>query len=168
MKMAKFKTVLITLLIVCLAGFALYAAAETQSMSVQVRKSQMRSSPSYLGKIVARLAYGDRVDVLEQKGAWAQVQKQDSKKKGWMNQSALTPKKIVLKASDADVAQAASSDEVALAGKGFNQEVEDSFRAKNPGVNFKDVDKMEQKVISQKKIGKFLKQGELSPPGGTQ
>jgi len=166
--MAKFKTILITLLIVCLTSFALYAAAETQSMSVQVRKSQMRSSPSYLGKIVARLAYGDRVDVLEQKGAWAQVQKQGSKKKGWMNQSALTPKKIVLKASDTDIAQAASSDEVALAGKGFNQEVEDNFRAKNPKVNFEGVDKMEKKIISQKKIGKFLKKGKLSPPGGAQ
>ena len=165
--MAKFKTVLITLLIVCLAGFALYAAG-TQSMSVQVRKSQIRSSPSYLGKIVASLAYGDRVDVLEQKGAWAQVQKQGSKKKGWMNQSALTPKKIVLKAGDADVAKAASSDEVALAGKGFNKEVEKKFRAKNPKVNFKDVDKMEKKVISQQKMLKFLKQGKLSPQGGAQ
>ncbi len=165
--MAKFKTVLITLMIVCLSGFALYGA-EVQSMSVQVRKSQMRSSPSYLGKIVASLAYGDRVDVMEQKGAWAQVQKQGGKKKGWMNQSALSPKKIVLNASDADIAQAASSDEVALAGKGFNKEVEKNFRAMNPNVNFKDVDKMEKKVISQKKIRIFLKKGKLSPPGGAQ
>jgi len=165
--MAKVKTVLITLLFVFLSSTAL-SGEGIQSMSVQVRKSQMRASPSYLGKIVARLAYGDRVDILEQKDAWTLVQKQNGKKKGWMHQSALTTQEIVLTAGDADVAQAASGDEVALAGKGFNKEVEKNFRAMNPQINFKDVDKMGKRVISQKEMRKFLKKGKLSSPGGAQ
>jgi hypothetical protein len=94
------------------------------------------------------------------------VGKSGTEIKGWMHASALTEKKIVLKPGAEDVQQAASSDELTLAGKGFNEQVEKSFKTKNPNVDFSGVDRMEKVVISQKEIQQFLQTGKLVPKGG--
>ena len=65
-----------------------------------------------------------------------------------------------------DVAQAASSDELALAGKGFSKQVEGEFKTKNPQLDYTWVNRMEQMVISQEQIEQFLKDGKLAPEGG--
>ena len=75
-------------------------------------------------------------------------------------------KKVVLNPGADDVEEAASSNEIALAGKGFSEEVEKSYRAKNKKLNYKEVNKMEKFTVSQSKIRKFLKEGELEPEEG--
>lgn len=135
-------------------------------MSVQVKTGQLRLTPSFLGKIVARLYYGDRIYVIEEKGSWRRVGLSGGAAEGWIHASALSPKKIVLQAGAKDVETAASSDELALAGKGFNQQVESEFRAKNPNLDFTWIDKMEAFVVSENEMKQFLKKGGLSPEGG--
>ncbi len=134
------------------------------SQSVQVRESQVRKTPSFLGKIVTTVHYGDRLSVLEDKESWIKVQAGETK--GWLHSSAMTTKKIVLKPNASDLSKASSSDEIALAGKGFNKEVEDKFRQKNKNVDFALVDKMEASTVSQEAIETFLKAGDLKPAGG--
>ena len=85
---------------------------------------------------------------------------------GWLHRSALTTNKIVLRAGDQDVRQAASNDELALAGKGFNQEVEDAFKSQNPKVDFSWVDEMEKIVVAPQEMQAFLKAGNVTPKGG--
>jgi hypothetical protein len=164
--MIKLKTSLITFFLICLTGFAAFAVGQS-IMSVQVKKGQIRLTPSFLGRIVALLSYGDRVYVLEQKGSWTKVGLSRGVSDGWIHSSALTRKKIILKAGAQDVQTAASSDELALAGKGFNQQVESEFRAKNPNLDFTWVDRMEKFVVSEKQMKKFLKKGEVFPKGGS-
>ena len=135
-------------------------------MSVQVKTGQLRLTPSFLGKIVARLYYGDRIYVIEEKGSWLRVGLSAGAAEGWIHESALTPKKIVLQAGAKDIETAASSDELALAGKGFNQQVESEFRAKNPNLDFTWIDKMEAFVVAENEMKQFLKKGGLSPEGG--
>ena len=134
-------------------------------MSIQVKKGHLRSIPSFLGKIVAALDYGDRVAVLEKRDPWLKVQSFEKKSAGWLHDSALTSKKIVLKPGAADVEQAATSDELALAGKGFNQQVEGEFKAKNPHLDYSLINAMEQVVVSQAQIEQFIQEGDLSPKG---
>lgn len=164
--MIKLKTSLITFFLICLTGFAAFAVGQSM-MSVQVRKGEIRLTPSFLGRIVALLSYGDRVYVLEQKGSWTKVGLSRGISDGWIHSSALTRKKIILKAGAQDVQTAASSDELALAGKGFNQQVESEFRVKNPNLDFTWVDRMEKFVVSEKQMKKFLKEGEVFPKGGS-
>ncbi len=164
--MIKLKTSLIAFFLICLTGFAAFAVGQSM-MSVQVKKGQIRLTPSFLGRIVALLSYGDRVYVLEQKGSWTKVGLSRGVSDGWIHSSALTRKKIILKAGAQDVQTAASSDELALAGKGFNQQVESEFRAKNPNLDFTWVDRMEKFVVSEKQMKKFLKKGEVFPKGGS-
>jgi hypothetical protein len=151
--------------LVCL--LAITATAQAQ-MSVQVQQAQLRSTPSFLGKIITTIAYAKQVQVVEEQGDWMKVIPAGSSTEGWMHTSALTKKKIILKAGEEDVALAASSDEVALAGKGFNAEVEKEFKAQNSEVDYNAVDKMEKIVISQNQMQAFLTKGGLSPEGGTK
>ena len=107
----------------------------TTTMSVQVNKADIRETPSYLGKIVTSLAYGDKVTVQSQDGAWLQVT--SSGQSGWLHNSALTKKNIVMK-SGAGAQTSASSGEMALAGKGFNSDVEKQFKDNHKDINAKE------------------------------
>jgi hypothetical protein len=135
-------------------------------MSIQVKNGDVRSSPSFLGKIVAQLKYGDQVVVQNVKGPWVLIDRPEGSTDGWMHSSALSVKKIVLNPGPSDVEQAASSDEITLAGKGFNQQVENDFKSKNPQVDFTWINKMEKMTVSQNQIQAFIKEGQLAPKGG--
>ena len=154
----------------CLAFLAVQTAwgADAGSMSVQVKQSQVRTAPSFMARIVATLQYGDRVDIVSSQGTWTQVFVSTGGVKGWVHTSALTKKKIVLKAGASDVSKTATSDELALAGKGFNKKVESEFRTKNRNLDYAQIDKMEKIKVSNNGIRKFLKEGEVSPKGGVQ
>jgi len=163
--MPKLKSALIILLVISLSGIAVFAV-EQKMMSIQVKKGAVRSSPSFLGKVVAQLKYGDRVAVQDVKGSWYFLDRPKGKTNGWMHSSALSMKKIVLNPGSSDVEQAASSDEITLAGKGFNKQVENDFKSKNPQVDFKWINRMEKMTVSQNQIQVFIKKGQLSPKGG--
>lgn len=137
----------------------------SKMMSVQVKKCQVRNQPSFMGKIVSDLSYGDQVAVLEEKESWLNV-KTPAKGSGWVHTSALSVKQIVLGQGSANVQSSTSSEEIALAGKGFNDQVEQEFKKQNSNIDFTWVDKMEKIVIPQKEIQAFLQQGGLSGQGG--
>ena len=56
-----------------------------------------------------------------------------------------------------------SSDEAALAGKGFTPEVESGYRAKHPEMDFAQVDKIESFKVDPATLQAFIKEGELKP-----
>jgi SH3-like domain-containing protein len=142
-------------------------AAGPATMSVQVKNGQIRSTPSFLGQVIAPLNYGDRVQVLETRKEWSKVTG-PSGQIGWVHGSALTKKKIVMSAGSQDVQTGASGDELALASKGFNSDVEADFKAKNKNIDFVWVDKMEKIKVSPKEMQEFLREGGVKPSeGGT-
>ncbi|MBI4797239.1 MAG: SH3 domain-containing protein [Desulfarculus sp.] len=146
------------------AGLA-WAAGE--AMSVQVREGQVRAQPSFLAAIVATLGYGERVQVSGEQGAWRQVSASQGAT-GWMHLSSLTPKQVVLQAGEGLKSGGASGEEMALAGKGFNKEVEADFAARNRGADFASVNRMEQSYrFSPPQVEAFVREGGLTPaPGG--
>ncbi len=153
------------------AGFALMAflalpvaAVAQKTLSVQVREGHLRATPSFLGKVVAKVTYGDRVDMLEDRNAWKRVSIQGGKLKGWMHASALTSKQVVLKAGQADVRTSATRDELALAGKGFNEQVEVAFKKENKNLDYTWLNRMEGFRISPEQMQSFLDKGSLAPP----
>ncbi len=143
---------------------AAMAVAES-TMSVQVQNGQLRAQPSFLGATVANVQYGDAVTVLEEQAGWMRVRNANGKE-GWIHNSALSKKRIVLRADAKDVPTAASADELALAGKGFNSDVEAQFKAENKDVDFTWVDRMEKIKVDPKEIIEFLAQGKVEPSTG--
>lgn len=144
---------------------AVALAATPSLMSVQISKADIRATPSYLGKVVTSLAYGDKVTVQSQSGAWLQVSGNDQS--GWLHSSALTTKKIVMK-GEAAAKTTASSGEMALAGKGFNSDVEKQFKENHKEIDFTPIDKMEKIIIPIPELQAFAKQGNLQSNGGAK
>jgi hypothetical protein len=136
-----------------------------KAMSVQVKQCQLRSSPSFLGRIVTSLDYGDRVEVEKEENSWARVAS-SGKNEGWVHISALSEKEIILDPGSREIRQAASSDEIALAGKGFNRQVEERYKEKNRNIDFAPVDRMEKIVIARDEILDFVRTGGLKERRG--
>jgi SH3-like domain-containing protein len=151
--------------IIMLACTTLTAGPVT--MSVQVKNGQVLASPSFLGKVVTRVNYGDRMEVLETQGDWSKVNAPDGQS-GWIHSSALTKKKIAMSAGGQNAQTGASGDELALAGKGFNSDVEADFKAKNRNVDFTWVDKMEKIKVKPESSQQFLKDGGIRPAEGAK
>lgn len=134
-------------------------------MSVQVKQCQLRNKPTFLGKVVTSLKYGEKVNVDKEENSWVKVAP-TGKDTGWVHVSALSEKEIILKPDSRDIQEAASNDEIALAGKGFNKQVEEKYKQENKNIDFAWIDKMEKIVVSQNEMQSFVAQGNLQPKGG--
>ena len=154
-----------------LAAFLLVFAsvgAFAAEMSVTVKQTQVRDKPSYLGRILGVLAYGDRVTVVDDSNkAWFKVTGPDGKLTGWVSVSALTTKKIEMAAGSQNVQQNASSGEVALAGKGFNEDVEQKYKSEGK-LDYTWVDTMETYNPPPDQVAAFLQRGGLNTSGGAE
>jgi uncharacterized protein YgiM (DUF1202 family) len=154
--------------LVCISVILLTAgsiSADSGYMSVQVRTCQVRSTPSFLAPVVELVSYGDQVAVLQRQAEWAEV-KTAKGQRGWIHQSALSDKKIVLNAGKGDVRVDASGKEITLAGKGFNPETEEDFRSRHAGADFASVDRMEAIKLTPSQIRGFLQAGSLKTSEG--
>jgi SH3-like domain-containing protein len=153
--------------IICLALLSLLflgsIAWAQKVMSVQVKEGELRATPSYLGKIVARVSYGDRVTVLAEQGDWKKVATAGARAQGWMHSTALTGAKIALKAGQANVGSSVSRDEIALAGKGFSEEVEAQYRKSHKNLDYAWINKMEAMKVSPEQMEDFIARGYLTP-----
>ena len=171
----KFEKILLMGALAWLAGVMAFAG-DQKVMSVQVKEGQLRAKPAFLAKIVATLAYGDRVVVLEEQTDWMRVSlEKDENVNGWLHKSALTKKEIALKAGAAT--GQVSDSEVVIAGKGFNAQVEKEFKQKNPNLDYTWINKMwgDEKLgiagapefkVSPEKIRQFSQEGGLAAEGG--
>ena len=148
-------------ILTCCAALMATGAWAVTEMSVQVRDGQLRNRASFLGTVVGTVAYGDRVTVNQTQAGWCEVSL--AGKTGWIHESALTPKKVVLASGTADArVQSVGSEEVALAGKGFSKEVEAEYKKQNQNVDYTWVDWMGQQTVSSERLLAFLKQGNLA------
>ena len=158
---------LLSVVLFCFAAAGVWAAAD-RVMSVQVKQSDIRSSPSGLGSIVTPVKLGDQLTVIEERGVWTKVST-GSGVTGWIPSSSLVKGAMKLKAGDKDTQVAASSDEMSLATKGFNSDVESKFKQDNRDIDFTWVDRMQKFKVSLDEIRAFMKEGKLSAgKGGAQ
>ena len=133
-------------------------------VSVQVKEASLYDQPSAVSKFLGKVPYGTSLTVLASKGAWSQVRADSPALTGWVRAQTYTTKDLKLK-SGTD-ASAASSSDVSLAGRGFSEEMEQNYKAKNPSLDYADVDKMEAQGIPKAELEGFLKAGGLVPDGG--
>jgi hypothetical protein len=157
------------ILVVVLALAAVSAfAADAGQLTVTVKEAPVRATASALGKMVGTLAYGDKVTVLEQPAGapsgWLMVKSSDGKVQGWVKSSALTKKDIAMSSGSKTASQSASSGDVALAGKGFNKDVEAQYKQEQK-LDYTWVDKMETFAVPPEQVTAFLTAGGLSEGG---
>jgi len=142
-----------------LLGLSSWAAP----VSVQVKEASLYDQPSAVSKFLGKVPYGTVLTILDTKAGWSRVQAQGSALSGWVRAQTYTTKDLKLK-SGTD-ASGVSSTDVSLAGRGFSEEVEQSYKTKNPTLDYADVDKMEARAIPEADLDQFLKTGGLTPGG---
>jgi hypothetical protein len=125
-------------------------------MYVAAKTVELKSSTGFFASAKGTLAYGATVTVLQINGKWAEVRSAtNSSLSGWTATANLSAKRIVSRATSG-----ATADEVALAGKGFNQEIENSYKAKGK-LNYADVDRTEAQTVSKTVLQDFIVKGHL-------
>jgi len=144
--------------------FLLVSILIAKSLVVKIRVTHLRAEPQFYAQSLAVLKAGETVEQLETKEGWIKV-KSSQGITGWMHSSAVKPKGLALFASADSLKTDASADEVALAGKGFNKQVEGEYKARNPNISFAMVDKMLRLEISPSSIKTFLAKGKLGEFG---
>ncbi len=147
-------------------AFLMPGASWGEVLKVAQPNQSIYPDPDFSSTPVASVPAGAEVNVETQAGDWYKVEYQG--KTGWLNRQAfgrpqassgfslpglLTGKPV----------KETSSDEVALAGKGFTPEVENSYRSKHPEMNFAQVDKIESFSVPPATLQGFIKEGELKP-----
>lgn len=142
--------------------FALFSAASSaETLRVATKENAVRENCRFLAPVKSRVQYGDELEVLSKEGDWFKVKFKNVK--GCIHKNAVTDKAVTL--SDVSTkGHAASSDEVALAGKGFNPEVEKSYKSKHPELDFNTVNSIEEYGVQEEQLRLFIQAGGLSQP----
>ena len=153
-------------ILLCVLVFCAADALAGSFLQVGVKSGPLRASPEPFGNILETLGYGDRVEALEVRGAWQRVRY--GKVEGWMHGTLLTARVTQLSAGEGTVGSLASSDDLTLAGKGFNNQVESAYRKRHAALNYAAIDRMERQVVTPKQMLGFFAEGGIIPEGGVQ
>jgi len=154
------------LIVFCLAlivtGFAAAGGAGesggNRTMYVAVRNVELKSGTGALARTVATLEYGAAVTVVQVSGRFMEVRSNTNNSiVGWTAEANLTTRQVV-----PGTTSTATAREVALAGKGFNKEVEDTFRSQNRNLNYAAVDTVETIRVNTDELIRFLEAGRLA------
>ncbi|HEX5329826.1 SH3 domain-containing protein [Sulfuricurvum sp.] len=146
--------VLKSLLIISLSLSQMYGA----SIFIRQKQTLLKETPSFLAKTVATCKFGDEVKVIEEKENWKKVS--FASKKGWIHASSAVDN-LSMSEANTNAPSSVSSNEVMLAGKGFNKQVEASYREQNPKMRFDLVDSMEKRTIKPQLQTSFVLNGQL-------
>ncbi|MDR1955951.1 MAG: SH3 domain-containing protein [Treponema sp.] len=124
---------------------------------VAVKTASLKASAGLLAAEQGTLVYGEPVTVLQDQGKWLEVQAVQSQLRGWIAASSVTSKRIISSGSRTS----ASAQELALAGKGFSEELEARYR-QDDGFDYDRVDAMETHQTPDMVLYQFLADGHLA------
>jgi len=145
----------------CMGLFVAASAMQAQAikggtMYVASKTLELKSSTGFFASVKGTLTYGAAVTIVDIQGNWAEVRPAaNSSISGWTPVANLSAKRIVPGSTPG-----ATASEVALAGKGFNQEVENAYKAKG-SLNYADVDRTETQKVTKKELQDFIIAGHL-------
>ena len=151
------------LLLSVLAVFVVLLMAET--LVVKVQTTNLRKEPVFYADTIVVLKAGEAVEKVAEQNGWYKV-KTVKGIQGWVHSSAVSSKSFDLLALGQTTKTGASAEEVALASKGFNKQVEDAYKAKHKDANFAEVDRMLRLKVTPEQLRRFLERGKLGRYGG--
>ena len=150
--------------------FGLVGPALAEVQYVQVDKARLLTKPSAFSRALATLTYRTPVTVLSRASGYCRVRADAGTGYLPARSLAVTQPAFSAKLSKDYV----SSDEVAMATKGFNAQVESEYRKNNPNLPYATLDKLEaatrypdpaQAFAPFRKTGRL---GEFQPGGDAQ
>jgi hypothetical protein len=151
------KTAIIVILLCSLS--CLDASAET--LRVTTRENAVRRDCRFFAPVKLKVSLGDQLTVKGRKGDWYLVSARGVN--GCIHKSAVQSRSFAAAGRGAATG-GASTDEVSLAGKGFNPQVEAGYRKSGKGLNYAAVDEIARISVSETSLESFVLQGGLIQP----
>lgn len=146
-------------LLFALAALMSVTAALASTITVLVQETALRKRAQSYAPSVGTARLGQK---FETSGLESGFYKTSA---GYLHSSSVTERKVHLGSADS-VGGSASAEEVTLAGKGFNAQVEKSYGDKNgAAVNFPAVNAMERRSVGEPALFDFLRAGGLASEG---
>lgn len=151
-----------TLIYVILISVLTAGPAAAETVRVVTRSNAARAECRFSSPVRAKLRFGDRLNIVGRKGDWYLVT--SGAVKGCVHKSAVESRSFSVSGTGRGRGGAASADEVSLAGKGFNPQVEERYRSGNQGLNYTLVDEIERLTAAETELDEFILQGGLNQP----
>jgi len=151
----KKRLILITILILCITN-AFADIKKGDVMYVTVQSAQLKERKNALSKNIILLDYAKSVIIIESFPEWSYIYLSDNTSvRGWISNGSLSKRKPSL-----DTEFTGNANELALAGKGFTEEMEDLYK-QTKSLDFFYVDLMEAQTVDTEELKKFIFDGYL-------
>ena len=151
------KAFIVFCLVLFVTGLAAAQVSRGGTLFVAIKTVDLKSGTGFFASNRGRLNYGDRVTVLQVSGKFAEVRSATNASiTGWTPSANLTARQVVAGTGTA------TGSEVAMAARGFNQEVERNYRSQNQNLNYDAVDTVEAITVDLDELRRFLEEGRLS------
>jgi len=155
------KILIVFCLVLFVTGLAAAQIRAGGTLYVAVKTVTLKSGTGFFASNRGTLNYGDRVTVIRVDGRFVEVRSAaNSSVTGWTATANMSVRQVVSGSSSTATAR-----EVAMAGKGFNRDVEQAFRNQNRNLNYADVDRVEAITIQESAFRRFLEEGRLRMGG---
>jgi hypothetical protein len=150
------KIVVVFCMCVCVGAVLPAQARKGGTMYITAKTIELKSDTGFFASARGTLKYGAAVTILQIDGKWAEVRSVGGTSvSGWTAVANLSSKRIV-----SSGVSGATSNEVALAGKGFDQKTENAYKARGR-LNYADVDRTETQKVTKQDLRNFIVEGHL-------
>ena len=134
------------------------------TLTVTRKTTKLRAQKRSFAPAVADLKEGDKLAFVQKDGAWLSAKL--GKVSGFVHESDVS-KNADVRLSGQGVRETYSTSETSAARKGFNPQVEKSYRQDNPNLEraFQRVDALQAREVPEAELRAFLTAGRLLPEG---
>lgn len=151
------RIVVFSLMLIFTAGIVL-----ADTVTVITKDNAIREYARFFAPVKANVRYNDRLEVLAVEGDWYRVRYGASV--GYIHKSAVEKRVAGMSSSYPGKRSSVSQSEAALAGKGFNPQVEASYKQHHPEMKFYLVDNIERYLVPDREVAQFITNGGLRQP----
>jgi len=140
------------------------APAVGDEVAIAIQNQKVYPMPAFYAAPAQPVAYGTIVTVTAAQADWFEVMVPGAAD-GWVHSTSVTGA-IQHSSGDASSSGSVTTDEVMLAGRGFSEEVEESYSREHPDLDFGPVDIMEaSNLVTPEELYEFLTSGNLIDAG---
>ncbi len=137
-------------------------AVFAETVTVITKENAIREYPRFFAPVKANVRYSDRLEIISTQGDWYKVKYGPSN--GYIHKTAVDKRTVASTASYSRKGSSVSESEAALAGKGFNPQVEASYKKQHPEIKFYLVDSIERYPVRDGEVSEFIVAGGLRQP----
>ncbi|TAN39240.1 MAG: hypothetical protein EPN25_12260 [Nitrospirae bacterium] len=138
------------------------AVSSAEQARIITKENALREDCRFFSPLKKKVRLNDLIEITSKEGDWLRAKHKGTA--GCIHKSAVDEKNLDISGVSGSKSHSASGSEVALAGKGFNPQVEKTFKEKHPDLDFKAIDAIEASHPSDESIRKFISSGALNQP----